>query len=311
MILMAAPVWGLENSPVFTPVAVEAAATPTLTPAPTNRNQTTPFPITGGVEYFGSKGPVNAQHPLIVFLYDNYELKGTPVACACVTVNGGSYTLYAPAAGSYYPCAAYDYTGMSLDGKTKGDPFTIFNRLCKTPAMGIALRGPIDGPRFAFGDICISGETPTPTFTPPPTATPYPAFNISGTVTYQGTGTHNLYVFMTDNNGGYYLSPPLPNKGFYSFIESPSASHGFTLWVCYDFTGNGMQLTPNYGGYGYPVQQGTGASISGSGDVICNVGFFGDCANLGPGNGTFYTSDSTVNITFGGGSGPQSGTSCK
>jgi hypothetical protein len=164
--------------------------------------------------------------------------------------------------------------------------------------------------------IYTGGDTPTPTPTATPantavpTPTPIPPFTISGNVNYQGTGTHNVYVFMTDNNGGFYLSTPLPNNGFYSFTESPSSVQGFVLWACYDYTGNGLQLTPNYSGYGYPVEQGNGASLTNSGDVVCSVGYFGSCLMLGPGGGTHYTSDSTVNIVFGGTKGPQSGSNC-
>jgi len=153
--------------------------------------------------------------------------------------------------------------------------------------------------------------TMTPVNTPIPTPTPIPAFNISGTVTFQGQCFNSIYVFMTDNYGGYYLSPPLTNNGLYFFTESPLSVQGFVLWACYDYTGNGVQLTPGYNGYGYPVQQGNGAPIEGSGDVVCNVGYRGPCMAMGPGGGTHYTSNSTVNIIFGGLTGLQSGTSCK
>ena len=49
---------------------------------------------------------------------------------------------------------------------------------------------------------------------------------------------------MTDNYGGYYLSPPSTNNGLYFFTESPLSVQGFVLWACYDNTGNGVQLTP-------------------------------------------------------------------
>jgi hypothetical protein len=152
--------------------------------------------------------------------------------------------------------------------------------------------------------------TPTAVFTPILTPTPMPSISIMGTVNYQGQCLNNIYVFMTDNNGGYYLSLPLTNKAFYSFVESPLSVQGFVLWVCYDSTGNGIQLTPNYNGYGYPVQQGNGAPIENSGDVVCNVGYFGSCMAIGPGGGTHYTSNQTVNIVFGGKTGLQSGSSC-
>ena len=137
-----------------------------------------------------------------------------------------------------------------------------------------------------------------------------PVFTLSGTVTYQDKCFNSIYVFMTDNNGGYYLSPPLTNNGLYFFTESPLSVQGFVLWVCYDNTGIGLRLTPHYSGNGYPVQQGNGDSIEGSGDVICNVGYRGACMAMGPGGGMHYSSNNTVNIIFGGMSGLQSGMSC-
>jgi hypothetical protein len=159
----------------------------------------------------------------------------------------------------------------------------------------------------------VSTVTATPTNIPldTPTATPTIApFTVSGTVTYQGAGQHNLYVFMTDNSGGFYLSSPLLNNGSFFFTASPNNIQGFLLWACYDFSGNGIQLTPNWNGYGLPVQQGNGEALTNSGDVICNVGYYGDCMNIGPGGGTHYTSSASVTILFGGKTGLQSGTIC-
>ncbi|HXL72483.1 MAG TPA: hypothetical protein VN963_02555, partial [bacterium] len=70
------------------------------------------------------------------------------------------------------------------------------------------------------------------------------------------------------------------------------------------------QLTPNWNGYGLPVQQGNGEALTNSGDVICNVGYHGDCMSMGPGGGTHYTSSASVTIIFGGKTGMQSGTIC-
>jgi len=127
-----------------------------------------------------------------------------------------------------------------------------------------------------------------------------------GTVTYQGLGINNIYVFMTDNYGGNYLSTPLMNKGVFFFRESPKNVQGFVLWVCYDTTGNGIRLTPS----GFPVEQGNGDPLAGSRDVICNVGYYGDCQLMGYNGSTHYTQDTRVDIVFGGGNGPQSGSNC-
>jgi hypothetical protein len=168
----------------------------------------------------------------------------------------------------------------------------------------------------AFGDTSVSTVTATPTNIPSdtatwtPTVTPIPAFTVSGTVTYKGVGEHNLFVFMTDNSGGFYLSSPLLNNGNFFFTASPNNIQGFVLWACYDFSGNGIELTPNWNGYGLPVQQGNGEALTNSGDVICNVGYYGDCMSIGPGGGTHYTSNASVTIIFGGKTGLQSGTIC-
>jgi hypothetical protein len=173
---------------------------------------------------------------------------------------------------------------------------------------------PFSMTRAKANDVSTVTGTPTntPTDTPTwtPTATPIPPFTVSGTVTYQGVGEHNLYVFMTDNSGGFYLTSPLLNNGSFFFTESPNNVQGFLLWACYDFSGNGIQLTPNWNGYGLPVQQDNGEALTNSGDVICNVGYHGDCMSMGPGGGTHYTSNASVTIIFGGKTGMQSGTIC-
>jgi len=191
--------------------------------------------------------------------------------------------------------------------------------------LGMVLFGSIAFSMSVFGATAVSTisgtstntpsttSTPTnnntPTMTWTPTVTPIPAFTVSGTVTYKGVGEHNLYVFMTDNTGGFYLTSPLLNNGNFFFTESPNNIQGFLLWACYDYSGNGIQLTPNWNGYGLPVQQGTGEALTNSGDVICNVGYYGDCMSIGPGGGTHYTSNASVTIIFGG-KGVQSGTIC-
>jgi hypothetical protein len=170
---------------------------------------------------------------------------------------------------------------------------------------------PLSMKAYGWGEPLTLTVTPTNTPLDTPTATPTIApFTVSGTVTYQGAGQHNLYVFMTDNSGGFYLSSPLLNNGSFFFTASPNNIQGFLLWACYDFSGNGIQLTPNWNGYGLPVQQGNGEALTNSGDVICNVGYYGDCMSIGPGGGTHYTSNASVTILFGGKTGLQSGTIC-
>jgi len=170
---------------------------------------------------------------------------------------------------------------------------------------------PLSMKSYGWGEPLTLTVTPTNTPLDTPTATPtIVLFTVSGTVTYQGTGQHNLYVFMTDNSGGFYLSSPLLNNGSFFFTASPNNIQGFLLWACYDFSGNGIQLTPNWNGYGLPVQQGNGEALTNSGDVICNIGYYGDCMSIGPGGGTHYTSNASVTILFGGKTGAQSGTIC-
>jgi hypothetical protein len=170
---------------------------------------------------------------------------------------------------------------------------------------------PLSMKSYGWGEPLTLTVTPTNTPLDTPTATPtIVPFTVSGTVTYQGTGQHNLYVFMTDNSGGFYLSSPLLNNGSFFFTASPNNIQGFLLWACYDFSGNGIQLTPNWNGYGLPVQQGNGEALTNSGDVICNIGYYGDCMSIGPGGGTHYTSNASVTILFGGKTGAQSGTIC-
>jgi hypothetical protein len=147
------------------------------------------------------------------------------------------------------------------------------------------------------------GNTPA---SPAATATPTPSgFTLSGTVNYQGSGSNKIYVITAVGSAvPVNISSPITNGGTYSMSGNSQATE---LFVIYDNTGNGLQLSTHSGGTN--VVQGNGASLSGSGDVACVVGYTGSCPNTGGLNGTFYSSSATVNLVFGGTTG-QSGTSC-
>jgi hypothetical protein len=103
-------------------------------------------------------------------------------------------------------------------------------------------------------------------------------------------------------NGGNPVSifGPLAHGASYSI---PNLNLSSVLYAAYDNTGNGLEIVSTN------VLQGNGASITGSGDVVCLVGYSGACPNTNGAHGTAYTSTTTVDIVFGGSTG-QSGTSC-
>jgi hypothetical protein len=129
------------------------------------------------------------------------------------------------------------------------------------------------------------------------------AFNLTGTATYQGTGTGHVYVFrVAQGTGTATISPSLTNGTAYSFTGITVNSE---VYAAYDNSGNGFKLSGN------TLQQGNGSSLSGSGDVICLVGYTGGCPNVNTSSaqGTYYSTTSGVNIIFGG-TIAQSGTNC-
>jgi len=131
-------------------------------------------------------------------------------------------------------------------------------------------------------------------------------FILSGTVTYQGSGSNHVYVLPAINNGvPVTISSALSSGGTYSFSGLSQATE---LFVAYDNAGTGLKLS------GGNLVQGNGSSIGGTGDVTCVVGYTGSCPNTSAQAGTFYTAATTVPIIFGGSTNGyavgQSGTNC-
>jgi len=136
-----------------------------------------------------------------------------------------------------------------------------------------------------------------------PTASSLVAFNLTGTVTYQGTGSGHVYVFLVNQtNGTVTMGSSLNSGNSYSFNGNVVNSE---LYAAYDNSGNGFKLSGN------TLQQGNGSSLSGSGDVVCLVGYTGGCPNVNTSSaqGSFYSAATGINIVFGG-TVTQSGTNC-
>ena len=136
-----------------------------------------------------------------------------------------------------------------------------------------------------------------------PTASSLVAFNLTGTVTYQGTGSGHVYVFLVNQtNGTVTMGSSLNSGNSYSFNGNVVNSE---LYAAYDNSGNGFKLSGN------TLEQGNGNSLSGSGDVVCLVGYTGACPNVNTtsAQGSFYSANTGINIVFGG-TVTQSGTNC-
>ena len=129
------------------------------------------------------------------------------------------------------------------------------------------------------------------------------AFNLTGTVTYQGTGSGHVYVFLVNQtNGTVTMGSSLSSGSTYTFTGITVNSE---LYAAYDNSGNGFKLSGN------TLEQGNGNSLSGSGDVVCLVGYTGACPNVNTtsAQGSLYSSTNGINIVFGGAV-AQSGTNC-
>jgi hypothetical protein len=135
------------------------------------------------------------------------------------------------------------------------------------------------------------------------------SFNLTGTVTYQGGGSGKVYVFLQNQttNGPVSMSAALNSGSTYSFLGINVFSE---LFAAYDNTGNGFKIVSN-GPTSTTLVQGNGASLAGSGDVVCLVGYIGGCpnANTQAAQGTYFSTTTGLNIVFGGALN-QSGTSC-
>ena len=130
------------------------------------------------------------------------------------------------------------------------------------------------------------------------------AFDLTGTATYQGTGSGKVYVFLVTqgNNGTIIMSNPINNGNTFLFSGNVLNSE---LYAAYDNSGNGFKSG------GSTLEQDNGNSLSGSGDVVCLVGYTGACPNVNTqsAQGSFYSGTTGINIVFGG-TASQSGTNC-
>jgi hypothetical protein len=134
------------------------------------------------------------------------------------------------------------------------------------------------------------------------------AFNLTGTVTYQGTGSGHVYVFLVNQtNGTVTMGSQLNSGNSYSFTGNVVNSE---LYAAYDNSGNGFKLVGSSSG-GSTLEQGNGNGLTGSGDVVCLVGYTGACPNVNSqsAQGSFYSATTGINIVFGG-TVSQSGTNC-
>jgi hypothetical protein len=148
-----------------------------------------------------------------------------------------------------------------------------------------------------------SSATATPT--PSGTQTVVPSFNLTGTVTYTGTiaSGHKLYIVYGPVGGNVTaVTSPISSGGTYSITGLTTATN---MYAAYDNTGNGIAFCSGN------LQQGNCTTLTGSGDVVCLVGYSGGCPNTNGGvSGTSFTTTQTKNITFAGSGTTADGTSC-
>jgi len=109
--------------------------------------------ISGTIEYTGAQGPVSAAQPIVVLVWDNFDLEGAPIAGAPVETNGGAFDVVVPGAGTYYLAYILDSNGDSLPNV--GDPFEIYQDRLATSADPIA--APVSDLDLSFDD---SGALP-------------------------------------------------------------------------------------------------------------------------------------------------------
>ena len=230
--------------------------------------------VSGTVDYTGSLATISSTQPIIVKAYSDSLYTSSVGTHAILSCNSTTYSIVTGATTTEYLRAFVD---LNNDGNLDpGDPY--INLGSYTPSTSVAV--PI-----TFDDMNIY-------------VTPY---TLSGTLTYQGAGSHSLYMVLQMGGNPVSVIGPITNGGSYSI---PNLTETSSLYAGYDTTGNGLEISATN------VQQGNGASLTGSGDIVVLVGYSGSCPNTGGGaHGTAYSSTQTVNIVFGGSTG-QSGTSC-
>ncbi|SRR5665213_511555 len=146
-----------------------------------------------------------------------------------------------------------------------------------------------------------SNNSPSSSATATPTPASVSAYTLSGTVTYQpGNSTHTYALLQYQGAPGpASITGPLTSPFTYSFSGLTSPAE---VGAVYDTLGAGLTICGNN------VKQTGCGGLSGSGDVMCIVGYAGTACPPSS-NGTYYSTTTTVPIVFGGTTG-QSGTNC-
>lgn len=118
--------------------------------------------LSGTVSYSGAQGPVSAQRPIHLFIWNTPSPDSDPVAEALVTANGGPFDLELPSGGSYYLAYLLDVQG-SGDANV-GDPFRVYDNRNNFPGDPITV--PQSGVVLTFDDSSmLSGIAGTITYT--------------------------------------------------------------------------------------------------------------------------------------------------
>jgi hypothetical protein len=132
-------------------VATCAVPSPPI-PTPTVTPTSNAVVLSGTICYTGSRGPVSADHRILVFMCDGATLaEATSCIKARVTSNCGPFAFETPAAGNYY--LLYGLEGVTRGDINIGSPFEIYNNRCNFPADPVAV--PQSDVRLDFGDTCF------------------------------------------------------------------------------------------------------------------------------------------------------------
>jgi len=118
--------------------------------------------ISGTVQYAGAQGPVSAERPILILVWDNSFLEGEPVAAVAIETNNSAFEVQVPAPGEYFLGYVLDTNGDAAPNV--GNPFRVFENDFGTP--GDPITAPAEDLILSFDDaVGMPGIRGTVTYT--------------------------------------------------------------------------------------------------------------------------------------------------
>jgi hypothetical protein len=153
--------YGADTSRVaYAVVLATALVVSTVSPAPAPAGETST--ISGTIRYTGSQGPVSAERPILILVWDNSFLEGEPVAGMEIASDDSPFEIEVPAAGEYFLAHILDTNGDRVPNV--GDPFRVYENDFGTP--GDPLTAPATDVFLSFDDAAgMPGIRGTLTYT--------------------------------------------------------------------------------------------------------------------------------------------------